>query len=64
MVSDPLSEADAADMLKMGTKKGTSGWVVSAGREKLRKAVEELWNGIGGGDTRGVSGMPRSRVAD
>jgi hypothetical protein len=51
-------------MLKTGTKKGISGWVVLVGREKLRKAVEELWNGTGGGDTHGVSGMPRSRVVD
>jgi hypothetical protein len=34
------------------------------GREKLRKAVEVLRNGIGGGDTRGVSGTSKARVFD
>jgi hypothetical protein len=45
---------EASDMLGTGTKKGMSGWEVPTGRKKLRKAVEVLWNGTGGGDTRGV----------
>jgi hypothetical protein len=63
-VSDPLSEADAADMLVTGTKKGMSGWVESAGRDQLRKAVEVLQNGTGGGDTCRVSGTSKARVSD
>jgi hypothetical protein len=64
MVLDLSSEAEVADMLVMGTKKGTSGWVESMGRDQLRKAVEVLRNGTGGGDTRGVSSTSKARVSD
>jgi hypothetical protein len=54
---------EAVDMLVTGTKNGTSGWVVSAGRDQLRKAVELLRNGTGGGNACGVCSMFKARVS-
>jgi hypothetical protein len=61
-----LSErwTEAVDMLVIGTKKGASGCVVLTGCDQLRKVVEVLQNGIGGGNTRGVSGTSKARVFD